>query len=158
MKKNKMTLSNENIIIESSVFNLYKEKNNDLYYFESFHKNLNHFLSIDYLESVSALMKLKELHDFDLLWDIEITDEMRNNIDIKKSLYWLSGGDREWITSKIYNTTWSDSSHLFLEEFEEMIEDINKKCNTLGETRDEFIKYMNLPTLYEFGLKKGIIV
>lgn len=155
MKKNKMILSNENVIFEKSKINVYKEKNN-LYYFESYHKNLNYYLSVDYLESVSALMKLKDLYDSEL-WDIKITDEMRNSINLNKSLYWLTGGDREWITSKIYNTTWLRSGNLFIEEFGDTVEDINKRCDTLGEVRDEFIKYMNLPTLYEFGLKKGII-
>ena len=157
MRKNKQLILSEGyLILENSKVRVYKEKNN-LYYFESTNSKLNYFLSVDYLESVAALMKLKDLYDFDSLWDIEITDEMRNNIFLSKSLYWLTGGDREWVTSSVYNTTWLESGHIFVEEYGNKLEKINKKCKTLGDVRDEFIRYMNLPTLYEFGLIKGII-
>ena len=157
MRKNKqLVLSDNNLIMEKSKISIYRE-NNNLYFFESNNPNLNYFLSIDYLESVSALMKLKDMYDFDTLWDIKITDEMRINVNYNKSLYWLTGGDREWVTSKVYNTTWSESSDLFLKEYGSILEDINIKCDNLGEVRDEFLKYMNLPTLYEFGLSKNII-
>jgi hypothetical protein len=78
-------------------------------------------------------------------------------IYLDKALYWLSGGDIEWITKKHYNKAWSEVYLSYQEEFGMTIFNIIKKSNTLGEVRNGFSKYLNLPVLYEFSLNKGFI-
>ena len=145
-----------NLFLESGDIFIYKEVNNT-YYVESHNENLNYFFTIDYLESVAALMKVKEMFNVDQFWNIKITKEMRENINFSKSLYWITGGSREWERRTTYNTKWGKCVDLFLDEYKDKLEKINKKCETLGEVREEFLKHLNLPIIYEFSLNNGLI-
>ena len=154
MKKGKQ-LEGNLFLTKDKIF-IYKEANNT-YYTESYNDNLNYFYTIDYLESVAALMKIKEMYDFDQLWDIVITDEMRDSVNFSKSLYWLTGGSREWDNGTTYNTNWNKCVDLFLEEYKLKLEKINKKCKTFRDVRDEFLINFNLPIIYEFSLNNGLV-
>tara|TARA_R110000772_G_scaffold2410_2_gene8396 strand:+ start:16093 stop:16569 length:477 start_codon:yes stop_codon:yes gene_type:complete len=157
MRKNRQLILNEdNLILEKNNVQVYKESNNT-YYFESQANNLNYFFTCDYLESVSALMKIKGMKKFKKLWNIEITDEMRNVVNYGSCLYWLTGGDKEWGMYKTYNIRWDEAIDLFIDQYEDILIIINQNCNTLGEVREQLTKHLNLPTIYEFCLEKGII-
>lgn len=157
MKKNRQssTLNENNLILEKNNIMVYKEKNNT-YYFESQRSNLNYFYTCDYLESVSALIKIKDIKDFDLLWDMEITDEMRSMVNYGSSLYWLSGGDNAWNSYRIYNIRWDEAIDLFLEEYNEILIKINTESKTLRDAREMIKKHLNLPKIYEFSLENNI--
>lgn len=155
-KSRQLILNEDNLFIERNNIQVYKESN-DIYYFEIQTSELNYFFTCDYLESVSALMKSKFVCESDQLWNIKITDEMRNITYNGSSLYWLSGGDDAWNRYKIYNIRWDEAIDLYIDEFEDILIKINNECETLGDVRKELNKYLNLPTLYEFGLEKGII-
>ena len=129
----------------------------DMYFFDSQNKNLLHFSTNDYLVAVSALMKIKDIYNFDKLWELKITDTMRFNINVKNALYWISGGDREWIQNNMYNNTWDNCSELFIKNFENILYKINEESITLGGCRDAIIKYLALPNIYEFALRKKLL-
>jgi hypothetical protein len=47
-------------------------------------------------------------------WNGEISTE---NITPERSLFWLTGGDKEWRTMEYYNTPWCDCYLDFQTEF-----------------------------------------
>ena len=156
MRKHRQLILDEgNLIIEENGIEVYQEGNN-IYFFEGKLPNLNYFFTCDYLESVSALTKLKNINNFNQIWDIEITKEMKSVVNYGSSLYWLSGGDIMW-GNGIYNIRWDEVVDIFLDEYIDKLIEINIKCSTLSEVRDELTTHFNLPTMYEFGLEKGII-
>jgi len=69
----------------------------------------------------------------------------------------LSGGDKEWRTMEYYNTPWCDCYLDFQTEFGLKIINIIKKSKTLGDIRDYYIEYLNLPILYDFALSKNLL-
>jgi hypothetical protein len=54
-----------------------------------------------------------------------------------------------------YKKAWSEISLDFQEEFGLRIISILKKSKTMRDIRDGFLKYLNLPILYEFALEKN---
>lgn len=157
MRKNRQPIPNEgSLIIERNNIQVYKESNNT-YYFESQIPNLNYFFTNDYLESVSALMKIKGVKEFDQLWKMKITEEMKNIANYGSSLYWLTGGDDAWNNYKVYNIRWDEAIDLFTEEYEDILIEINNDSYTLEDVKIKLNKYLNLPILYEFSIEKGII-
>jgi hypothetical protein len=157
MRKNKQLILNEgNLIHEQNNVQVYKESNNT-YYFESKTPNLNYFYTNDYLESVSALIKIRDVKDFNELWDIQITEEMRSIVNYGSSLYWLTGGDDAWGNYKIYDIRWDEAIDIFIERYEDILIKINKESHTLSDVKLKLNKFLNLPTLYEFSIEKGII-
>jgi len=125
--------------------------NKEEYFFEIGSKTTN-----DLAEGVVLLMKSKKYDENDQFWKIEVSDINYYNISPDKSLYWLSGGDYEWREMNNYKKTWFEASLMFQEEFGIKIINILKKSKTLNDIRIEFIKHLNLMTLYEFALENEI--
>ena len=93
----------------------------------------------------------------DPIWQLEIRNIDTNNVSPEKSLYWLTGGESEWKTLEHYNRPWCDCYLEFQEEFGFLIISIINRSRTLDEMRKLFIEYLNLPTLYDFALSRGLI-
>jgi hypothetical protein len=126
-----------------------EEKNE--YFFEIGNK-----ITTDIAEAVSILMR--EFSWDDKIWQIEVDKKMiYEEIDPEKSLYWLTGGDKEWSSLKNYNRPWSEYYLDFQEEFGFLIVSIVKRSKTLLDIRNGFLKYLNLPTLYNFAISKNMI-
>jgi hypothetical protein len=89
------------------------------------------------------------------VWNLE--NNFNKNIHPEKSIYWLSGGHKEWRSSEHYKKSWREYSPLLVEEYGNLVKRIIKKSKTLGEIRDNFLKYMNLSIIYEFALDKEMI-
>jgi hypothetical protein len=51
------------------------------------------------------------------IWNIEIGEISTENITPERSLFWLTGGDKEWRTMEYYNTPWCDCYLDFQTEF-----------------------------------------
>ena len=156
MKKlNKAKLLEGDMVDYQDHIFIYHDK--DMYFFDSKNKNLLHFSTSDYLVAVAALMKMKDIYNFDKLWSLKITDTMKFNINVKNALYWISGGDREWLQNNMYNNTWDNCSELFIKNFENILYKINEEVITLGDCRDAIIKYLALHNIYEFALSKKLL-
>lgn len=108
----------------------------------------------DLAEGISLLLRKCDVND--PIWKTQIKND-DYQINPEKSLYWLSGGDKEWKTLEHYNKQWCDCHLLFQEEYEETINNILNKSNTFGEVRKHFIKNLNINILYEFALSKKLI-
>ena len=112
-------------------------------------------LTSDVAEAVAILMRNIDFNE--AIWDLEINDIIYENITPEKSLFWLTGGYTEWRTLENYNKPWCDFYLDFQEEFGYLILNIVKKSKTLKDIRDNFLKYLNLPILYDFALSKNMI-
>jgi len=149
MKKKKTLLETE---VSEVVLNTEKLKinkiSNDLYF------EISNEITKDLAEAVSLMMT--KIDKKSSIWELEIKNENKY-IDPEKCLFWLTGGSNEWKSLENYNRPWSECYLEFQEEFGIIIFNIVKKSKTIGEIRDSFIKYLNLPTIYDFAISKGFI-
>ena len=88
-----------NLLFESDLIKVSKEANKILY-FESNQWQLNTY---DVIEGVAALIKMNVPYE-DKVWDIQVKEKWNSSAD--KALYWLSGGDKEWLDGKRYKYQW----------------------------------------------------
>lgn len=112
-------------------------------------------ITSDIGEAVSILMRTYDSNH--PIWNMTL-----NNVDLEiitpeKSLFWLTGGYSEWRSLEHYNTPWHDCYLDFQEEFGFLIMNIIKKSKTLGDIKSNFIKYLNLPVLYDFAISRDLV-
>ena len=112
-------------------------------------------LTTDIAEAVSLL--IRECDDNDQIWQVELRNINTEDITPEKSLYWLTGGYKEWKSLENYNRPWCDCYLDFQEEFGFAILSSVNKSKTLGDIREYFIENLNLPVLYDFALSKNLI-
>lgn len=148
MKKKKVAVLRPNNVWDSELIKISKDYDN--YYFE-----IGSELTMDLAEAVSILMRMKSKWN-DQIWDLKISEIDYYNIDPSKCLYWLSGGDEEWTNDENYKKYWHEVQLDFQEEFGILIISILKKSKTLKDVRTGFLKHLNLATLYNFAIEKGI--
>lgn len=135
------------MLVEDETLNITKE--NDYLVFE-----IGNDMTTDLAEAVSILMRKVDWNDS--IWNMKINRKSKK-IKSEKALFWLSGGDIEWFKLNNYNDCWSRCSVEFNDEFGFLIESIVNKANTLKEIRNGFVKYLNLPILYDFAISKNMI-
>ena len=150
MKKRKVEIKSKGskIIYSSEFINISKE--NEEYFFE-----IGNQLTNDIAEAVSILMRKIDWNSE--IWNLEIKDIVAEDISPEKSLYWLTGGYDEWQSLEHYNKPWSEYYLDFQEEFGMLIVNIIKKSKTLKDVRDKFMRFLNLPTLYDFAISKDML-
>lgn len=143
------------LIYESSDIKIWEEFNGKLF-FESENTILcGKFMSNDYSESVACLMRLPKVFNDNKLWNIKINNKY--DISTKNVLYWLTGGNSEWMDKKNYKYEWDEVESIFNHHFENTILDIISRSNTLGDIKRGFMKHLNLPIIYEFSLNNDLI-
>lgn len=112
------------------------------------------YTTTDLAEAVCLMMsKLDNNHR---IWKSIITTNLED-ISPERSLYWLSGGRTEWNSLENYKKPWSECYLDFQEEFGIVIINIIKKAKSLKDIKDSFMKYLNLPILYDFAMSKSIL-
>lgn len=109
----------------------------------------------DVAEAVSILMK--RVDKSDPIWKTKLNDFKEYSVVPEKSLYWLSGGQKEWDTLINYNRPWCESYILFQEHFGTMVVEAVEKSKTLEEVRDFFQTNINLLDIYEYALSINLI-
>ena len=112
-------------------------------------------MTTDLGEAVSLLLRNCDAND--QVWKTDIKEMNIDNISPEKSLYWLTGGEKEWKTLEHYNRPWCDCYLDFQEEFGLLVISIIKRSKTLEDMRKHFIEYLNLPVLYDFALSKKFL-
>ena len=149
MKKRKIELKTigKNIYRGGKV-SVYQEEGG--YFFE-----IGKELTSDIGEAVAILLRSVDFSDS--IWDLCVDDIDLGEISPDKSLFWLTGGYVEWRVLDNYSKPWSESMVDFVEEYGETVRLIIKRSKKLSDIRDGFVKYLNLPTLYEFALSKNLI-
>lgn len=91
------------------------------------------------------------------IWESDLVDVKIEDITPEKSLFWLTGGYKEWRSLEHYNRPWCDCYLDFQEEFGFLIISIIKKSKTMKDVRDGFVRYLNLPVLYDFAVGKDFV-
>jgi hypothetical protein len=136
------------VIYVSKRVRVSKELNGELFF------EIENEITTDLSEAiVIALHKnIKEEEFWKLTFNIDV-----NKISPDKALYWLSGGDKEWIPKNYYNLNWSEVYLAYQEEFGLTIIDIITDSYTFEDIKRGFIEKLNLSILYEFALEKNII-
>lgn len=112
-------------------------------------------MTTDLGEAVSLLLRNCDAND--QVWKTDIKEMNIDNISPEKSLYWLTGGEKEWKTLEHYNRPWCDCYLDFQEEFGLLVISIIKRSKTLEDMRKHFIEYLNLPVLYDFALSRKLL-
>jgi hypothetical protein len=153
MKKKKVRVitkvrDTSTVIYNSDRIRVNKELNGELFF------EIDNELTTDLAEAIAIVLN-KGIND-SIFWKTTFNINIQN-ISPDKTLYWMSGGDREWISKSHYEKSWSDVYLTFQEEYGLFIIDTINKAKTFGDIRNEFLKKLNLPTLYEFSLEKGYI-
>lgn len=150
MKKKKVLLKDE---LSETVFNekrvFIKNYDNELI-FEIGNETTN-----DIAEAVSILMRRLDFND--PIWKTEVKNIIPEQIVPEKSLFWLTGGYKEWEKLENYKKPWHECYLDFQEEFGFMIVKSVKRAKTLKDIRDSFLKYLSLPVLYEFAVSKDLV-
>jgi hypothetical protein len=125
------------------------EKNNGQVFFE-----IEDHITQDIAEAVAIMMRKRNIDNS--VWLKEMSFDV-DFLDPRKCLYWLTGGDNEWIKLHNYNKPWVECDTYFTDEFEFVIRWIVKKSKNLQDIKNGFIEHLNLPVLYEFALSKNLI-
>lgn len=148
--KRKRILSEE---LSETIFNdnnFIINKSNDNLYFE-----IGDEITSDIAEAVSILMRRIDFND--PIWKTEVKNIDTHSISPEKSLFWLTGGYKEWESMKNYKKPWNECYLDFQEEFGFLIMNAIRRSKRLKDIRDYFIKYVNLPVLYDFAVSKDIV-
>jgi len=125
------------------------QKNNGQVFFE-----IEDHITQDIAEAVAIMMRKRNIDNS--VWLKEVNFDV-DCLDSRKCLYWLTGGDNEWIKLHNYNKPWVECDHEFEKEFEFIIRWVVKKSKNLQDIKNGFIEHLNLPVLYEFALSKDLI-
>jgi hypothetical protein len=147
-KKRFIKPTNVRTLTESD-FILITEESNGQIFFE-----IGTEITTDIAEAVSILLRTPNVPES--IWNRVLPINI-DSIDTKKSLYWLSGGDNEWITLHNYKKPWTNCNFLYDEKYKNIIISILKKSKSLKDIRNGFIKQLNLNTLYEFALNERLV-
>ena len=102
MKKKKVITKERDasiVIYGSDRIRVSKELNGELFF------EIENELTSDLSEAIAIIIN-KGIIDGNF-WKTTFNINM-SNISPDKTLYWLSGGDREWITRTNYSKSWSD--------------------------------------------------
>lgn len=151
MKRKRVTLKNERVneILNQNNFRITKE--GDDYFFE-----IGNETTCDMAEAVAILMRKVDWNNS--VWNLEVDKKLAyDKLTPEKALFWLTGGYAEWRTLNHYNRPWCDCYLDFQEEFGFIILNIVKKSKKLSDIRDGFIKYLNLPVLYNFAISRDMV-
>ena len=140
--------NNVRVLTESSFVRISTEVNGQLFF------EVGNEITTDVAEAVSIMMRIPNLDE--TIWEKELPMDF-DTVEPRRALYWLSGGDNEWVALQNYNRPWSQCDIEYQEEFGFMVMSILKKSKKLKDIKQGFIRYLNLPTLYEFALSQGYI-
>lgn len=150
MKKRKLLLESDPSKTIFSDGKIKVSKNDSGLFFE-----IGKEITQDLAEAVAIM--IREVDFKNDIWNFEIGEVKIEEILPEKSLFWLTGGYHEWRSLEHYNRPWCDCYLEFQEEFGFIIINAVRRSKKLFEIRDNFLKYLNLPVLYDFAVSKNLI-
>ena len=148
MKRKKVLVENPGELILTDRF-VSVTKFDNQYFFE-----VGKEITSDLGEAVAILMRNNT--EDNSIWELEIED-MYVDIEPSKALFWLTGGYKEWRTLENYNRTWADCYIDFQEEFGFIVYNSVKRARKLNDIKKAFLRYLNLPILYDFAISKDLV-
>lgn len=148
MKRKKVLVENVGELILNDSF-VRVTKFDNQYFFE-----IGKEITSDLGEAVAILMRNNT--EDNSIWELEIGD-MDVDIEPSKALFWLTGGYKEWRSLEHYNRPWADCYIDFQEEFGFIVYNSVKRARKLNDIKVAFLKYLNLPILYDFAISKDLV-
>lgn len=148
MKRKKVLVENAGELILNDSF-VRVTKFDNQYFFE-----IGKEITSDLGEAVAILMRNNT--EDNSIWEMEIGD-MDMDIEPSKALFWLTGGYKEWRSLEHYNRPWADCYIDFQEEFGFIVYNSVKRSKKLNDIKKAFLKYLNLPILYDFAISKDLV-
>lgn len=146
--RRKRSTKNTNKLVESDILKIGSEANGQLFF------EIGGEITIDIAEAVAIMMRVYKSSD--PIWNRKIIIDT-DSIDTRMALYWLSGGDSEWLPLQNYIKPWADCVSHFKEEYDNIILNILKESKTMDDIRCGFNTYLSLDILYEFALSNRLI-
>ena len=123
-------------------------------YQDDFLFDINGKITDDVAEAV-AIMIYQNIPSDNNAWSTNIKNVDLFEIDPKRSLYWLSGGDIDW-SSNNYRKEWHECVGEFSEKFSEIVFEMVQQSKNMLELKEKFQKDLNITILYEFALENKI--
>ena len=151
-------MGNKNAIMNISETDLVLNENNFIYINRSksgIFFEIGNQITEDVAEAVSILMN--RISSDDVIWKTKLDENFDYPITSKKCLYWLTGGNEEWNNLNNYKKPWYIFYNNFCENFEDGIIECVDNAKTLGDIRDYFNNYLNLPKLYDYAISVNLI-
>ena len=146
MRKRRDNTKDSFIVFKSNNVKIEIEPNQEIFF------EIRNEVTSDLAEAIAIMIRM----DIDGLWNIQL-DQKLLMISPERCLYWLSGGNKEWVTLDHYNRSWSECYMDFEEEFGDTVMNIINNAQKLGDIKKGFIKYLNLPILYDFAISRGFV-
>lgn len=115
---------------------------------------LGDIVTSDLAEGIAIMLVNLDSVD-EKFWRTKTTENIQMT-EPRRALYWLTGGDREWLTLENYRKNWTECEWDFQERFGYTIMEILKNSETYNDIRNGFIKKLNLSVLYDFALSKNL--
>ena len=147
MKKRKVVTMKPFNILDNEDIKISKYRDDFLF-------DINGKITDDVAEAV-AIMIYQNIPSDNNAWSTNIKQVNLFEIDPKRSLYWLSGGDIDW-SSNNYRKEWHECVGEFSEKFSETVLEMVQRSNNMFELREKFQKDLNITILYEFALENKI--
>lgn len=147
MKKRKVATMKPFNILDNEDIKISKYRDDFLF-------DINGKITDDVAEAV-AIMIYQNIPSDNNAWSTNIKQVDLFEIDPKRSLYWLSGGDIDW-SSNNYRKEWHECVGEFSEKFSETVLEMVQRSNNMFELREKFQKDLNITILYEFALENKI--
>jgi len=147
-KKVDLQIRGNCMVFDDGILKISKEDNK--YYFE-----IGSEITCDVSEAVAMMMSRIDWNSE--IWSLDITDFDMSLVVPERTLFWLSGGNTEWRSLDNYNRPWCDCYLDFQEEFGVLVYNIVEKSKKMVDIRNSFVRYLNLPLLYDFALSKDFV-
>lgn len=146
MKRRKTLLEKEEELYNGNNFRIINEGNQIIF-------EIDGFTTLDLAEAVALMIRI-DIDDDDKVWNLPITI-FDKNVFPEKSLYWLSGGDAEWITLEYYSDSWHNCLFDFCSKWSKSIQESVETATTLKDVRNYFTQSLSLIKIYEWAISKG---
>ena len=154
--KKDLTFEESKLIYKKGNISVEKTKDGLLFNLNSQVINDSYIETTDYLTATAMAMRVNNLESDRKFWNIKLINKYEN-INLEKTLYWLSGGKNEWNINKVYKHKWEDVKDIFLYKYSDKLLEIIKKSRTLGDLKRGFKRFLNLQEIYEFSLTNNLI-
>lgn len=147
MKRRKFLLEKEEKVFSNKYLNITNIGNQIIF-------EMQQHTTTDLAEIVAIMMK-NNINDEEF-WKLP-TSQFDKNIQPDKSIYWLSGGDSEWILLDNYSDTWYNCCNDFCNKWQNLVINSVQNSTTLGDIRKNFTEKLNLLTIYDWAISKGFV-
>lgn len=146
MKRRKSVVEHERVLWQSDRVGIYEFAGGGYMY------EVDGEVTIDPAEAVAMMMHLR----VDGPWHLEVGGSRVDSVP-ERCLYWLSGGDTEWVLLEHYRLPWPACYPDFCERWGAQVAAVAESSRTLGDIREGFRSRLGLVLLYDWCVSAGLV-